>query len=156
MLSMMTIPSPIGPIWLFGDGDQLVGLYMREHPVQPAAVEQRTDVLVCAAAQLEAYFAGTLRVFDVPVSPRGTEFQEQVWRALLDIPHGETRSYGELARSLGKPSASRAVGAANGRNPISIIVPCHRVVGSNGALVGFAGGLDVKAWLLDHERFTAP
>lgn len=152
MRSMMTMPSPIGPIWLFGEADQLVGLYMREPAVEPAAVEQRTEVLLRTAVQLEEYFAGTRRVFDVPVSPRGTEFQEQVWRALLEIPHGETRSYGELARSLGRPSASRAVGAANGRNPISIIVPCHRVIGANGDLTGYGGGMPAKRWLLEHEH----
>ena len=151
MLTTTTMTSPIGPLRLYADADQLVGLYMRDQPV-PAATEQRTELLVCAVAQLAEYFAGKRRVFDLPLAPRGTEFQEQVWRALLDIPFGETRSYGEQARSIGRPAASRAVGAANGRNPISIIVPCHRVIGTNGALTGYGGGMPAKRWLLEHEH----
>jgi methylated-DNA-[protein]-cysteine S-methyltransferase len=102
--------------------------------------------------QLGDYFAGRLQAFTVPLDFHGTEFQKAVWAALLTIPFGETRSYGEIARQIGRPSASRAVGAANGRNPISIIAPCHRVLGSNGALTGFAGGLAAKDYLLGHER----
>jgi len=108
-------------------------------------------VLRRAAAQLAEYFAGARRDFDVPLAPRGTGFQQRVWRELAKIPYGQTRSYGELARSLGRPTASRAVGAANGRNPISILVPCHRVVAGTGALTGYAGGLAAKRWLLEHE-----
>jgi methylated-DNA-[protein]-cysteine S-methyltransferase len=106
--------------------------------------------------QLQEYFAGNRRDFDLPLDPVGTEFQQQVWHVLRTIPYGETISYGEQARRLGDVNKSRAVGAANGRNPISIIVPCHRVVGSTGKLTGFAGGLDTKAWLLQHERGAAP
>jgi methylated-DNA-[protein]-cysteine S-methyltransferase len=113
---------------------------------------RRGDVLRRAAAQLTEYFAGQRRAFDLPLAPRGTGFQRLVWEALTRIPHGETRSYRELACSLGRPSACRAVGAANGQNPISIIVPCHRVIASNGDLTGYAGGLAAKRWLLDHER----
>jgi methylated-DNA-[protein]-cysteine S-methyltransferase len=114
-------------------------------------------VLARAATQLAEYFAGARRVFDVPLAPRGTDFQQGVWRELARIPYGETRSYGELARVLGRPSASRAVGAANGKNPISILVPCHRVIAGSGALTGYAGGLDAKRWLLAHEaRARAP
>jgi methylated-DNA-[protein]-cysteine S-methyltransferase len=109
-------------------------------------------VLRQAADQLGAYFAGTLRRFDLPLDLRGTSFQKRVWSELLRIPFGETRSYGELARVVGNPNASRAVGAANGRNPVAIVVPCHRVIGSDGGLVGFGGGLHYKRRLLDLER----
>jgi methylated-DNA-[protein]-cysteine S-methyltransferase len=112
-------------------------------------------VLAEAVRQLQEYFAGNRRDFDLPLDPVGTEFQQQVWHVLRTIPYGETISYGEQARRLGDVNKSRAVGAANGRNPISIIVPCHRVVGSTGKLTGFAGGLDTKAWLLQHERGAA-
>jgi methylated-DNA-[protein]-cysteine S-methyltransferase len=104
-----------------------------------------------AARQLEEYFGGARRAFDVPLDPVGTEFQQAAWQALRAIPYGETVSYGEQANMLGDRNKARAVGAANGKNPIPIVVPCHRVVGSNGHLTGFAGGLDTKAWLLDHE-----
>src|SRR5690242_4567781 len=102
-----------------------------------------------ATQQLTAYFAGERTEFDLPLAPEGTEFQKRVWKALVEIPFGETRSYGELARSIGKPAAVRAVGAANGRNPIGIIVPCHRVIGAGGKLVGYGGGLPMKQMLLD-------
>ena len=109
-------------------------------------------VLASAAEQLAAYFAGELRVFDLPLGAEGTGFQRLVWRALDTIPFGETRTYGAIAHAIGRPSASRAVGAANGRNPISIIVPCHRVIGASGELTGYAGGVEMKQWLLAHER----
>ena len=109
-----------------------------------------------AVAQLEAYFAGELHAFDLPLAAVGTAFRKTVWDALVHIPYGETISYGELARRIGDPSASRAVGAANGANPLPIIVPCHRVIGANGKLTGFGGGLPVKQWLLAHERRHAP
>lgn len=112
-----------------------------DHPVLEATIEQLLE-----------YFAGARCGFDLPLEPRGTPFQLQAWQALREIPYGETRSYGEQARAIGKPSAARAVGAANGQNPLSIIVPCHRVVGARGQLTGFAGGLDRKEWLLEHER----
>lgn len=112
-------------------------------------------MLALAARQLDEYFAGERREFDLPLAPRGTGFQERVWRALLAIPFGVTRSYGELARTIGRPSASRAVGAANGKNPIAIIVPCHRVIGANGTLTGYGGGLPIKRWLLEHEAKLA-
>jgi methylated-DNA-[protein]-cysteine S-methyltransferase len=109
-------------------------------------------VLARAATQLREYFAGERRLFDLPLAPDGTGFQRLVWAALEQIPYGVTRSYGELARAIGRPAASRAVGTANSRNPISIIVPCHRVIGANGALTGYAGGMRAKQWLLDHEQ----
>jgi methylated-DNA-[protein]-cysteine S-methyltransferase len=109
-------------------------------------------VLVETERQLGEYFAGKRRTFDVPLSFSGSDFQKQVWGALLTIPFGETRSYGEIALQVGRPTASRAVGAANGRNPISIIAPCHRIVGATGKLTGFAGGLDAKKYLLELEQ----
>lgn len=109
-------------------------------------------VLVETARQLAAYFAGERQVFDLPLAPEGTAFQQMVWTALTKIPFGETRTYGQQAALIRRPSASRAVGAANGKNPIGIIVPCHRVIGTNGTLTGYAGGLAMKQWLLEHER----
>ena len=110
------------------------------------------SVLPAAATQLEEYFAGTRRVFDLPFDLRGTPFQVRTWTALAEIPYGTTVTYGEQARRLGVPRAVRAVGAANGSNPLPIVLPCHRVIGANGALTGYGGGLDVKRWLLAHER----
>lgn len=109
-----------------------------------------------AVRQLRAYFAGGRTAFDLPLAPRGTDFQRRVWRALLDIPPGQTISYGELARRIGRPSASRAVGAANGQNPIAVVIPCHRVVGADGTLTGYGGGLHRKRWLLEHETRAMP
>ena len=113
------------------------------------------QVLADTAAQLREYFAGTRQQFDLPLDPVGTPFQQQVWEVLRSIPYGTTITYGEQARRLGSPTAVRAVGGANGRNPIGIIVPCHRVVGSDGSLTGFAGGVERKRWLLDFERANA-
>ena len=146
----LTIDSPLGPLRLVADEGALTGVYLPSQPA-PAARPGQAPVLARAAAQLAEYFAGARRDFDVPLAPRGTGFQERVWRELARIPCGETRSYGELARAIGRPSASRAVGAANGKNPISILVPCHRVIGGSGALTGYAGGLAAKRWLLEHE-----
>jgi methylated-DNA-[protein]-cysteine S-methyltransferase len=150
MLTMLTIDSPLGRLRLIADGDELTGIYL---PLQQAPEVHDTGaaVLAQAAAQLAEYFAGARRDFDVPLAPRGTEFQRLVWRELERIPYGETRSYGALACALGRPSASRAVGAANGKNPLSILVPCHRVIAGTGALTGYAGGIDAKRWLLEHE-----
>ena len=152
-----TIWSPVGELTLVADDRGLAAiLWENDKPdrVRLGAVRERADhpVLVETERQLREYFAGERRTFDVPLSFAGTDFQKRVWAALLAIPFGETRSYGEIAHQLGTPGASRAVGAANGRNPISIIAPCHRVVGSNGKLTGFAGGLEAKAFLLDLER----
>ncbi len=149
-ISMITIPSPIGTLTLHGTADELVGLYLPDRPA-PAAPVRETSVLRLAARQLDEYFAKTRRTFELPLAPEGTPFQQRVWRALLAIPFGQTCSYGHIARVIGRPAASRAVGAANGRNPIAIIVPCHRVIGSTGTLTGYGGGLPMKQWLLDHE-----
>ncbi|MHA4838283.1 methylated-DNA--[protein]-cysteine S-methyltransferase [Sphingopyxis sp. MSC1_008] len=152
-----TIWSPVGELTLVADDRGLAAiLWENDKPdrVRLGALSEKADhpVLLETERQLAQYFAGTRRTFDVPLSFAGTDFQKRVWAALLAIPFGETRSYGEIADQLGNPGASRAVGAANGRNPISIIAPCHRVVGSNGKLTGFAGGLEAKAFLLDLER----
>jgi methylated-DNA-[protein]-cysteine S-methyltransferase len=112
-------------------------------------------VLALAARQLAEYFAGDRRVFELPLAHAGTQFQQLVWRALVAIPFGETRSYGEIARAIGRPAASRAVGAANGKNPFAIVVPCHRVIGASGELTGYAGGMAAKRWLLAHEGRAA-
>ncbi len=153
MPTTLTIESPLGPLRLVADGDELIGLYLPDQPgpAAPGAREARTPVLARAAAQLAEYFAGERREFDLPLAPRGTGFQLRVWRELARIPYGETRSYGELARAIDQPAASRAVGAANGKNPISIVVPCHRVIAGTGALTGYAGGIAAKRWLLEHE-----
>jgi methylated-DNA-[protein]-cysteine S-methyltransferase len=148
----MTMRSPIGTIGLVAEDDCLVELTLPDRPPPPPGSRQRSAVLQRTAAQLDEYFAGARRDFDLPLAPRGTTFQTDVWRALARIPFGETCSYGDLARAIGRPAASRAVGAANGANPIAIILPCHRVIGSNGTLTGYGGGLPMKRWLLDHER----
>jgi methylated-DNA-[protein]-cysteine S-methyltransferase len=147
--------SPVGQLTLVGTGDALSGLYMTEQRYRPAEADfgDRDDTgFADVVEQLNAYFAGELTEFTVPLAPKGTEFQRQVWAALREVPFGETVTYGELAQRIGRPTASRAVGHANGHNPISIIVPCHRVVGSAGDLTGYGGGLPRKRFLLDHER----
>jgi methylated-DNA-[protein]-cysteine S-methyltransferase len=154
------IESPIGRLMLTTDGTALTGLYMNLYRNKPSKlpglgddwIQNATiDPLPAAARQLKEYFAGKRREFDLPLRMEGTEFQQRVWRELTKIPFGETRSYGQLAKRLNNPNGSRAVGLANGRNPIAIIVPCHRVIGADGSLTGFGGGLDRKEWLLTHE-----
>ncbi|HET7504220.1 MAG TPA: methylated-DNA--[protein]-cysteine S-methyltransferase [Kofleriaceae bacterium] len=151
---MATVRSPIGPLRLYAARDQLVGLYLPDRPA-PDGASGRSRVLREAAAQLAEYFAGRRRAFALDLALHGTGFQRSVWDALRTIPYGETRSYAELARAIGRPAAPRAVGAANGANPISIIVPCHRLIGADGSLTGYGGGLAAKRWLLDHERAGA-
>lgn len=149
------LESPIGPLLLAGDDHGIRFLLFsngRHAAVPRPEWEPDTGLLAEAARQLTAYFKGALRHFDVPVAPDGTAFQRSVWAALQQIPYGETVSYGELARRLGNPKAVRAVGLANGANPISIIIPCHRVIGSSGALVGYGGGLATKQALIALER----
>lgn len=148
--------SPVGRLKLVASEVGLVAVLWENDPPGRVRFEGLLEagqwpLLDVAARELEEYFAGRRREFSVPLDMRGTEFQKNVWEALRRIPFGETRTYGELAAQLGRPSATRAVGAANGRNPISIIVPCHRVIGHSGKLTGFAGGLDVKARLLELE-----
>ena len=147
--------SPIGRLLLTSDGSALTGLYMepsrKAQPTEGWSEDVTVAPLSAAVRQLTEYFAGTRRVFDLPLRPQGTDFQRRVWRELIEIPYGDTWSYGELAKRISNPSASRAVGLANGRNPISILVPCHRVIGADGSLTGYGGGLDRKRWLLAHE-----
>jgi methylated-DNA-[protein]-cysteine S-methyltransferase len=149
-----TVPSPIGPLTLTAQDGYLTGVHMAGQAHMPASAGWRPDPRPFAAAteQLDAYFAGELTDFDLPLRMAGTGFQVRVWEQLRQIPYGETWSYGALAAKVGNPKASRAVGLANGRNPVAIVVPCHRVIGASGALVGYGGGLDRKTFLLDHER----
>ncbi len=147
-------PTPVGPMLVVGDVDwvRTVGL--------PGSFDEsrleitrrgRPGAVVEAVEQFDAYFEGRLRSFTLPLQPSGTDFQRRVWSALADIAYGETESYGQLAARVGNPKACRAVGLANGRNPLPLVLPCHRVIGSNGSLTGYGGGLDLKRWLLDHE-----
>lgn len=159
-LVFKTMPSPVGTLTLVASDKGLTAiLWENDHESRVPLGEMTGDaghpVLVETARQLEEYFTGTRKTFSVPLDFNGTDFQKAVWNALLTIPFGETRSYGEIAVQLGNPKAVRAVGAANGKNPISIIAPCHRVIGSNGKLTGFAGGLEAKALLLRLERGTS-
>jgi methylated-DNA-[protein]-cysteine S-methyltransferase len=156
-----TFDSPIGELLVVGDGEALSGLYMQDgrRPVTvPSSWERDSRPFGELREQLGEYFAGDRRGFDLPLAPQGSEFQLRVWEGLREIPYGETESYGELAARIGHPGSARAVGAANGRNPISIVVPCHRVIGAGGSLTGYAGGLERKRLLLDFEsqRFGGP
>lgn len=159
MLYYDHLDTPIGLLLLVSDGAGLVeiGLPHRGR-AQPAPDDAKAGKvkLRAAARELDEYFAGTRQQFDVPLHPSGTPFQLEVWGALLTIPYGETTSYADIARRIRRPRAVRAVGAANGANPLAIIVPCHRVIGSHGDLVGYGGGLAAKRWLLAHERRHAP
>ncbi len=149
-----TVASPIGPLTLIARDGVLTNVSMHEqrHMSPPPADALTDDAwFKDVAAQLDAYFAGELSTFDLEMNLLGTPFQQRVWSQLCDIPYGETISYGELARRVGNANASRAVGLANGRNPIALIVPCHRVIGANGSLTGYGGGLERKTWLLEHE-----
>jgi methylated-DNA-[protein]-cysteine S-methyltransferase len=152
MTNVIVYDSLIGPLTLVSDRGSLVGLHFEGCNIPDSAERGADTVLTTAARQLDAYFGGRLKAFDLPLAPIGTSFQRRVWEALCEIPFGETRSYGQLARAIGKPSAMRAVGAANGNNPIAIIVPCHRVIGADGSLTGFGGGLERKKFLLSLEQ----
>lgn len=152
-----TLPeTPIGPLTLVADDDELIAVYMDGHAHHPGdetlGEVADADVLAAAANQLTEYFAGDRKEFDLPLRPIGTKFQVRVWRALQQIPYGATWSYRELATAVGNPSASRAVGLANGRNPLSIVIPCHRVIGADGSLTGYGGGIERKRWLLGLEQ----
>ena len=156
-LAYKKMSSPIGALKLVASDNGLVAiLWENDSPrrvrLGEMVEEEQHPVLVETEGQLKEYFAGKRKTFSVALDMRGTRFQKDVWEALLAIPFGETRSYGQLAKQLGNPRATRAVGAANGRNPVSIIVPCHRVIGSSGKLTDFAGGLDAKAHLLGLEK----
>jgi methylated-DNA-[protein]-cysteine S-methyltransferase len=162
MHAHVILDSPIGPLTLVAADGMLTGLYLDEPRSGSARREPRAEVLgppadpasepfAAAADQLEAYFAGQLTEFTLPLAPAGTAFQRSVWAGLREIPYGETWSYGQLASKIGSPTAARAVGLANGRNPIAVVIPCHRVIGSDGSLTGYGGGLDRKRYLLDLE-----
>jgi methylated-DNA-[protein]-cysteine S-methyltransferase len=157
----VSIGSPVGPLTLVAAGAALAGLYLTDHRHQPgpaafgAPGDAAAEPFASAAAQLEAYFAGQLTRFEVALEPGGTAFQRTVWDALAAIPYGQTVTYGQLAAAIGAPGSGRAVGLANGRNPVSIVVPCHRVVGADGSLTGYGGGLPAKRFLLDLERGAA-
>ena len=154
MIQYRTIDSPIGPLTLAGRGSVLTNLRMVDQSYEPSRADWSLDpgAFGSAVDQLDAYFAGELTDFELELDLRGTEFQQRVWKALLTIPYGETRSYGEIAEQIGAPGAARAVGLANGRNPIAIVVPCHRVIGSGGSLTGYGGGLERKQTLLELEK----
>jgi methylated-DNA-[protein]-cysteine S-methyltransferase len=157
-LTYDVVPAPIGRLIVASDGSALAGVWMANATPNDTQWERhRGDdpVLAEARNELAAYFAGRLREFRVPLAPNGTDFQRRVWTALSRIPYGTTISYADLARRVASLAAVRAVGAANGRNPIPIIVPCHRVIGSDGSLTGFGGGLERKRWLLHHEGALA-
>ncbi|MDR1455082.1 MAG: methylated-DNA--[protein]-cysteine S-methyltransferase [Tannerella sp.] len=148
--------SPVGTLCIAEDGNAIVYVTWagtRQAPAETA--EEATPLLREAVRQLSEYFAGRRRTFDLPLAPQGTAFQLRTWQALREIPYGQTRSYGQIAEAVGCPKGARAVGMANNRNPISILMPCHRVIGADGRLVGYAGGLDVKKQLLELERLSA-
>lgn len=153
----LVLDTPIGPLLLVGDDTDLSAVWFAE-PLRGKEIGERRErgdapaPLQETARQLEEYFRGERQDFDLPLAPEGTDFQRRVWDRLRQIPYGQTRSYGQIAAEIGQPRASQAVGAANGRNPLSIVVPCHRVVGSTGAMTGYAGGLERKQTLLDLER----
>jgi methylated-DNA-[protein]-cysteine S-methyltransferase len=152
-MSWCELETPVGTLTLIASESALTGVYFpgrRQHKVSVKSWSS-SDILSLACQQLSEYFAGTRTTFELPLEPAGTEFEHRVWNLLRAIPYGSTTSYGKLAKLLGDPSQARAVGAANGKNPIPIIVPCHRVIGANGDLTGFGGGIDRKRWLLEHE-----
>ena len=143
--------TPIGRLQIFADSEYITRISFFEKKMQ-GAIEKETPLIKKMYLELEEYFAGKRKSFDVPVKPHGTSFQQSTWDALLKIPYGETRSYKQIAEMIGKPAACRAVGMANNRNPIPVVIPCHRVVGANGDLTGYAGGLEVKRKLLGLEK----
>lgn len=151
-----SMETPVGELLIVGDGEAVREIRFGEEGRRSAEVEdgwrRGGAVVVEAKKQLDEYFEGRRRAFDLPLAPSGTKFQLRAWRVLQEIPYGATRSYGEQARAMGQPQAVRAVGAANGRNPIPIVVPCHRILGGDGTLTGYAGGLHIKEFLLDLER----
>lgn len=147
------LDSPVGPLTLISNGAALTDVQFENPRYAYTPAPAGSDAILDAARrQLDQYFAGKLRAFDLPLAPQGTAFQQRVWQALLAIPYGMTRSYGQQAAAIGSPQASRAVGLANGRNPISIIIPCHRVIGANGSLTGYGGGMERKQLLLELEQ----
>jgi methylated-DNA-[protein]-cysteine S-methyltransferase len=152
------IATPVGEMMVIGDEEAIHFVHLPDSFRRSDFAADRAGVPAAVGAaveQIEAYFAGDLKDFSLPLDPAGTQFQRQVWMALAEIPYGATESYGELALRVGNPKACRAVGLANGRNPIPLILPCHRVIGANGSLTGYGGGLDLKKRLLDHEQMIS-
>ena len=147
MIYSYTTQSPVGALTVTADEESIIALRFGD-----GGTTAPNGVILNALRQLEEYFSGSRKCFDLPINPQGTPFQRSVWTALCDIPYGETRTYGEIAAGIGNKKACRAVGMANNRNPIAIIIPCHRVIGANGKLVGYAGGLEVKRFLLELEN----
>ncbi|MEG1826951.1 MAG: methylated-DNA--[protein]-cysteine S-methyltransferase [Gordonibacter sp.] len=145
-----TYPMPLGRLTIGSDGQALCAIAFGE--AQLSGEKRATELTNRAANQLQEYFAGKRRSFDLPLAPAGTDFQKLVWRALEEIPYGQTRSYSDIAHAIGNPKACRAVGGANNKNPLPIVVPCHRVIGANGTLVGYGGGTKIKTYLLNLER----
>lgn len=159
-LTLSTIDSPIGNLSIVTTDKALLAVLWPDERDGRVTFDQEVaagsnDVVAATTAQLREYFDGARRTFELPLDLRGTDFQQQVWRSLPDIPYGETSTYSKQAAAIGRPRAVRAVGSANGRNPLSIVLPCHRIVAANGSLAGFAGGLETKRWLLDHEAAVA-
>ena len=150
MISKVHYKSPVGMLCIEEEDDVIISLYLDVNP--DTSADKETTVLKNAVRQLEQYFIGERQEFDLPIKLKGTDFQLKVWTALRNIPYGETCSYGELAKEIGNSKASRAVGGANNKNPILIIVPCHRVIGADGSMVGFGAGIGVKEYLLNLER----
>jgi methylated-DNA-[protein]-cysteine S-methyltransferase len=154
MIRYVVLDGPIGPVVIAGGGRGLTAVRLTPENGDPSidpAWQHDPGAFPTAVRQLTAYFAGELRAFTLDLDPPGTPFQQAVWAALQAIPYGTTTTYGDLARRLGRPTAARAVGAANGQNPLAVVIPCHRLIGSDGSLTGYAGGLSRKRWLLDHE-----
>ena len=152
MKSLLQVQTIIGRLGLVAEADHLTDLYFEHDPLPPDLLVRETDLLIEARAQLLAYFSGARTTFTLPLAPAGTAFQRRVWQALCTIPYGETVSYKEVAQRIGNEKAARAVGRANNRNPLPIIIPCHRVIGASGALVGYGGGLEIKEKLLALEK----
>lgn len=152
MNSIYSYQTEIGRIYIAENGTAITQLYFNECPLLDNFEKKETELIKKAYNQLNEYFLGKRKEFDLPLLPEGTNFQKTVWRTLKKIPFGETRSYGEIAKNIGNPKAARAVGMANNKNPLPIIIPCHRVIGANGKLVGYAGGLKIKEYLLKIEK----
>lgn len=150
-MNALICPTKIGPLVIAENGRAITCLHFPGEPVPSGYVYKDTDLLNEAALQLQGYLTGTLKTFSVPLEPSGTAFMQKVWSSLMQIPYGETRSYKDIAVSIGNPRACRAVGQANNRNPIAIFIPCHRVIGANGQLIGYGGGLHIKEYLLGLE-----
>ena len=148
----VSFDSPLGTLWIYGTDKAITAICFPDAPPGPDHIRQETPLLCHARDQLAEYFLGRRTAFDLPLQPNGTPYQKLVWQALETIPYGETRSYGEIAKQIGAPKAARAVGSANRNNPIPIIIPCHRVIGADGSLTGYAGGLWIKQFLLQLEH----